>query len=87
VIGDNYGPDVLPPTPLSASSFNGTSLGGSMSSSAGESYEFRYTGQATSSQSVPPTLSITVNMECNVNGAGFVSGTTATFSVSLDAPA
>jgi hypothetical protein len=75
------------PTPLSATSFNLTGFGGGMSSSGGTSFEIRYTGQATSSQSVPPTLNISINMECNVNGAGFVSGTTATFSVSLDAPA
>lgn len=85
----NYDPDqhAPPPTPLSATSFNGVGRGSRGSGSNIGSYEIGYTGQATSSQSVPPTLNISINMECNVNGAGFVSGTTATFSVSLDPPA
>jgi hypothetical protein len=49
----------------------------------GYSYISRYTSSANLSSSNPPTLDITVTMACNENNAGFVNGTTATFSVSL----
>ncbi len=85
--GVSYGmprmPSNKPLTPLSATALTFAYSRGSSGFGSGYSFEVGYTASATLSQTNPPTMDITLNMECNENNVGFVNGTTATFSVSI----
>jgi Collagen triple helix repeat (20 copies) len=85
--GVSYGmpgmPSNKPLTPLSATALTFAYSRGSSGFGPGYSFEVGYTASATLSQTNPPTMDITLNMECNENNVGFVNGTTATFSVSI----
>jgi hypothetical protein len=53
------------------------------SSGGGVSYVMRYTGAITKTQSSPPTINVTMTMQCNINNAGYVNGTTASFTAQM----
>jgi hypothetical protein len=76
-------------TPLNATSFTVPfsaatfSQSGSSSGPNGQyySYQITYSGSVQRSQAVPETLTVNINMNCNINNSGFVSGTVATLVV------
>ena len=78
----NYGVGVYRNVPLSATSLISDVVVVTMTGSP-YSYSMGYITSVTLTQTNPPTLDITLNMKCNENNAGFVNGTTATFTVNL----
>ena len=76
---------VYPNIPLASTAFSldNPSLGSSFYASGTGSLDVRYAGSITKTQSSPPTINVTMTMQCNINNAGFVNGTTASFTAQM----
>lgn len=87
--GDQYGANqfsgqALTLVPLSATGFSFESSGGGVSGSSGSgsfSIVTGYTGTVTVTKTTPMTVKVNVSMKCNINNAGFVTGTPASFDI------
>lgn len=85
LLGDQYGQNqfqgqALTLVPLSATAFSfdsdaGTTSGSSFSIVTG------YKGTVTLTKTTPMTVKVSVSMKCNINNAGFITGTQATFDL------
>jgi len=88
-LGDRYGQDqfqgqALTLVPLSATAFSFDSDAGMTSGSSGSgsfSIATSYTGTVTVTKTNPMTVNLNVSMKCNINNAGFITGTPATFDL------
>ena len=70
--------------PLSATAFSFDSNAGSVSGSSGTgsfSIATGYTGTMTVTQTNPMTVNVNLSMKCNINNAGFITGTPANFDI------
>jgi len=87
--GDQYGVNqfggqALTLVPLSATAFSFESSGGGTTSPSGSgsfSIVTGYTGTVTVTKTTPMTVNVNVSMKCNINNAGFVTGTPASFDI------
>ena len=88
-LGDQYGSNqfsgqALTIVPLSATAFSFDSDAGMTSGSSGSgsfSIATGYTGTVTMTKTTPMTVNVNVSMKCNINNAGFITGTPVTFDL------
>ena len=88
-LGNQYGQNqfsgqALALVPLSATAFSFESSGGGVSGSSGSgsfSIVTGYTGTVTVTKTTPMTVNVNVSMKCNINNAGFITGTPVTFDL------
>jgi hypothetical protein len=89
-LGDLYGGNqgfsgqAMTLVPLNATAFSFESSGGGVSGSSGSgsfSIVTGYTGTVTVTKTTPMTVNVSVSMKCNINNAGFITGTPVTFDL------